>query len=241
MATSHFLKISELKTHFYTQRGVVKAVDGVSLNITRNQIVGLAGESGSGKSVFARSIMRLVQPPGRIIGGRVELEGTNLLDLKEREMRRIRGGAIAMSFQNPLSSLNPVKKIGPQIVEVFRAHAQQAGILSARYGAAKKLHSRAHEIMEAVRIPDPERTFHCYPHQLSGGMRQRIVLGIALACNPSLLIADEPTTALDVTIQASILALLKLLQEAQKISSLLITHDLALICYLCDWVAIMYA
>lgn len=236
------LTIKNLKTYFYTYRGVVKAVDGIDLCIRRKEIVGLAGESGSGKSVLARSILRLIQPPGRIIDGQLWLSEDNLLSLTEREMRKVRGKKIAMVFQDPLSTLNPVIKVGSQIAEAIRLHGvRQQGNSSTIHPTISELHHRVLGLMESVRIAEPQNTYHYYPHQLSGGMRQRIVLATALACNPSLLIADEPTTALDVTVQATVLELMKRIQQEYEISILFITHDLAIIYQFCDWVAIMYA
>jgi len=235
-ATPPLLEIDNLRTWFYTDRGVVKAVDGVSLTIPRGKTVGLVGESGCGKSVTALSIMRLVSPPGRIAGGRIVLydKGVPLVlsELPEAQLRRVRGAKVAMIFQEPMTSLNPVFTIGAQIMEAVRLH-QRVGKVEARQVAL--------EMLGKVKIPDPVRRMTEYPHQFSGGMRQRVMIAMALACQPQLLIADEPTTALDVTIQAQILTLLRELQASQQLSILIITHDLGIIAELADEVAVMYA
>ena len=242
MTNTPLLTVKNLRTHFATDRGVLKAVDGVDLSIGRSETVGLAGESGSGKSVFARSILRLVQSPGRIVEGEVLFEGEDLLKKPEREMRQVRGRAIAFAPQDPLTSLNPVLRVGPQVAEVVRRHGVRAGDDPAvRRWSRRAARERAVEVMEAVRIPEVSQRYSHYPHQLSGGMRQRAVLASALACNPSLLIADEPTTALDVTVQAAILDLLQEAKRRQGTSVLLITHDLGVICHFCERVAVMYA
>lgn len=207
------------------------AVDDVSFDIAKGETLGLVGESGSGKSVTALSIIRLVQPPGRIASGRIELEGRNLMDLGEEDMRRIRGRRIGFVFQEPMVALNPVYTIGFQIRETLMVHDL------ARGAAAKK---RAVELLEAVRVPDPARRAKEYPHQLSGGLRQRAMIALALAADPSLLIADEPTTALDVTVQAEVLDLLRDLRKTFGLSMLLITHDLGVIAEMADRVAVMY-
>ncbi len=227
------LTVRELRTYFYTADGVVKAVDGVSFAIGRRQTFALVGESGCGKSVTALSIMRLVpDPPGKIAGGDVDLEGASLLGLSEKQMRQVRGGQIAMIFQEPMTSLNPVFTIGSQIVEAIALHQKLPR------GRRRDL---AVEMLARVGIPDPAQRFKEYPHQLSGGMRQRAMIAMALSCHPELLIADEPTTALDVTIQAQILELLKDLQRERGLSILLITHDLAVVAETADAVAVMYA
>jgi len=208
------------------------AVDGVSFSIGRGETLGLVGESGSGKSVTALSIMRLLLPPGRIAGGRIELEGLNLLDLDEADMRTVRGRRIGFVFQEPMVALNPVYTIGFQIAETLSVHGL------ARGGAAR---SRALELLEAVRVPDPARRAREYPHQLSGGLRQRAMIALAIAAEPSLVIADEPTTALDVTVQAEILDLLREMRRSLNLSLLLITHDLGIIAEMADRVAVMYA
>jgi len=227
------LTVRDLRTHFFTQDGVVKAVDGIGFAIGAKQTFALVGESGCGKSVTALSIMRLVpHPPGRIVAGEIVLSGKSLLDLTQRQMRDVRGSQIAMIFQEPMTSLNPVFTIGNQIVEAVRLHQK----LSRR--GAREL---AIETLADVGIPDPARRYREYPHQLSGGMRQRAMIAMALSCDPTLLIADEPTTALDVTIQAQILELLKQLQSRRGLSILLITHDLAVVAETADAVAVMYA
>ena len=232
------LEVEGLKTYFYTDEGVARAVDGVSFVIHEGQTLGLVGESGCGKSVTALSIMRLVSPPGRIVAGRITLyqDGNPIVltDLPEREMRRIRGAAISMIFQEPMTSLNPVFTIGYQIMEALLLHDPEM--------TRRKAREKAIEMLEKVRIGDPHQAVDAYPHQFSGGMRQRAMIAMALACNPRLLIADEPTTALDVTIQAQILELLRELQEGQKkLSLLLITHDLGIVAEMADSVAVMYA
>ncbi len=226
------LDIQNLKTHFHTRHGEVKAVDGVSFSVNRGEIVGLVGESGSGKSVTALSVMRLVAPPGKIDSGRVLFDGVNLLDLPKKEMAALRGDRISMIFQQPTSSLNPVFKVGYQISEVLEIH---------RNMQRKAKHARVIEMLQKVGIPDPERRAKAYPHEISGGMAQRIMIAMALACSPELLIADEPTTALDVTIQAQILGLMRGLQREFGTAIVLITHDLGVVAEMCDRVAVMYA
>ena len=226
------LRIENLRTHFFTPAGVVHAVDDVTLEFPREATVAVVGESGSGKSVTGLSILRLVPPPGRIVAGRIIFDGRDLAQLSEREMRAIRGRRIAMIFQEPMSSLNPVLTVGLQIVEPLRRH------LNLRSAAARR---RAVELLERVGIPSPQIRFGEHPHQLSGGMRQRVMIAIALACEPDLLIADEPTTALDVTIQAQILALLRELQAERGMAILFITHDLGLVAQFAEQVAVMYA
>src|ERR671912_172491 len=209
--------------------GAANAVDGVSFQIAPGETLGLVGESGSGKSVTAFSILRLLQPPGRITGGRIVFEGRDLLTLSEREMRAVRGARISLIFQEPMTALNPVMRVGEQIAEALIVHG------SSRADA----HGRAVELLEAVRIPDAARRARDYPHQLSGGMRQRIMIAIALACRPALIIADEPTTALDVTIQAQVLDLLRELRARYNLALLLITHDFGVIAEMADRVAVM--
>jgi oligopeptide/dipeptide ABC transporter ATP-binding protein len=227
------LQIEGLKTYFQTRLGDVLAVDGVDLTIRTGETVGLVGESGSGKSVTARSIMRLVPtPPGRYAGGRILFEGRNLLELPEAEMRAIRGGKISMIFQDPMTFLNPVYTAGEQVAEAIRLHQ------GASRAAARAL---TIELFKTVGIPNAEERYDAYPHHLSGGMRQRVMIAIALSSRPALLIADEPTTALDVTIQAQILNLLRDLQQQFAMSILLITHDLGVVAEMCDRVAVMYA
>jgi oligopeptide/dipeptide ABC transporter ATP-binding protein len=226
------LKVSGLRTYFDTEDGIVKAVDGVSFRVRKNEMFALVGESGCGKSITALSIMRLIAaPPGRIASGSIELEGVNVLGLTERRMQEVRGGRVSMIFQEPMTSLNPVFTCGSQIVEAIRLHRRVTA------GQAKQL---AEKMLAHVGIPEPHLRFSEYPHQLSGGMQQRVMIAIALSCNPTLLIADEPTTALDVTIQAQILDLLKSLQGL-GLSILLITHDLGVVAEAADSVGVMYA
>jgi peptide/nickel transport system ATP-binding protein len=227
------LDVKNLQTVFFTNSGLFKAVDDVSFSVRRGETLAIVGESGCGKSVTALSIMRLVpDPPGRIVGGSVTLEGTELLSLDEAEMRRVRGNRISMIFQEPMTSLNPVMRIGDQITEAVRLHRQIT---------AKEAWSQAVEMLRLVRIPEPERRVQEYPHQLSGGMRQRAMIAMALACRPALLIADEPTTALDVTIQAQILALIVDLQKRLGTGLILITHDLGVVAQTAQRVIVMYA
>ncbi len=225
------LEVKNLQTHFFTRAGLVRAVDGVSFYLERGELLGLVGESGCGKSVTALSLMRLVAPPGKIVGGEVLFDGVDLLKLSEPKMRAIRGNDIAMIFQDPMTSLNPVYTVGEQIAEALRLH---------RKLARKEARAAAVEAMREVSIPDPARRAGDYPHQLSGGMRQRVMIAMALACDPKLLIADEPTTALDVTIQAQILELLDELRRTRELAVLLITHDLGVVAEVADRVAVMY-
>ncbi len=226
------LTVKDLRTYFDTEHGVVRAVDGVGFAVRQGEMVALVGESGCGKSITALSIMRLIaQPPGRIVSGRIEFEGKNLLSVDERRMREIRGARISMIFQEPMTSLNPVFTCGSQIVEAVMLHSRVS---------LKEAKERAIALLARVGIPEPAQRYREYPHQLSGGMQQRVMIAIALSCNPKLLIADEPTTALDVTIQAQILDLLKHLQS-QGLSILLITHDLAVVAEAADSVGVMYA
>lgn len=234
MTSDMLLRVNGLKTYFYTSVGVVKAVDGLDFDIRRGETVGLVGESGSGKSVTALSILRLVpDPPGRIVAGQAFFEGTDLLKLTEEQMREIRGGRIAMSFQDPMTYLNPVMKVGDQIAEAIMLHQK----LVKKSDAMEK----AIEAMTTVHIPSPSARAKDYPHQLSGGMRQRVLLAIAVACRPKLLIADEPTTALDLIIQNQILGMLEEMQRGLELSLLLITHDLGIVAAVSQRVAIMYA
>ena len=233
MGEQPLLRIEGLRTVFRSSMGDIAAVDGVDLDVPRGRTLGIVGESGCGKSMLSLSVMRLVPPPGRISAGRVLLEGRNLLDLSAAEMRDVRGSRLAMIFQEPMTSLNPVHSIGWQITEAMRAHDKRA--------SARELRDRAIAALQRVRIPSPERRFDDYPHQLSGGMRQRVMIAMALACKPSLLIADEPTTALDVTVQAQILDLLRELQAETGMAIILITHDLGVVAEMADEVAVMYA
>jgi oligopeptide/dipeptide ABC transporter ATP-binding protein len=227
------LEIEKLQTHFFTDRGVARAVDGVSFDVPRGQTVALVGESGCGKTVTALSIMRLVpDPPGKIVNGKVTFQGRDLLGLTEREMRSVRGKEIAMIFQEPMTSLNPVFRVGAQVAEAIILHQKVS---------KREARKRTVELLDKVGIPEAEQRADEYPHQMSGGMCQRVMIAMALSCNPSLLIADEPTTALDVTIQAQILALLRELQQEFHMSILLITHDLGIVAETADNVAVMYA
>src|SRR5215813_3822361 len=227
------LDVKNLQTVFFTNSGLFRAVDDVSFNVSRGETLAIVGESGCGKSVSALSIMRLVpNPPGRIVGGRILLEGIDLLELDEATMREIRGNRISMIFQEPMTSLNPVIRIGDQISEAVRLHRQLS---------AKQAWDQAVEMLRLVRIPEPARRAQEYPHQLSGGMRQRAMIAMALACRPALLIADEPTTALDVTIQAQILALIVDLQKELGTGLILITHDLGVVVQTAQLVIVMYA
>ena len=227
------LEVKNLKTVFFTNSGLFKAVDDISFTVKRGETLAIVGESGCGKSVTALSLMRLVpDPPGRIVGGSVTLEGTDLLALDEAQMRAIRGNRISMIFQEPMTSLNPVMRIGDQIVEAVRLH---------RKVSSKEAQNIAVEMLRLVRIPEPARRAREYPHQLSGGMRQRAMIAMALACRPALLLADEPTTALDVTIQAQILALILDLQKELGTGLVLITHDLGVVAQTAQRVIVMYA
>jgi oligopeptide/dipeptide ABC transporter ATP-binding protein len=226
------LEVKGLRTSFYTRDGAVRAVDGIDFHVDRGEIMGLVGESGCGKSVTSLSIMRLVSRPGRIEAGEIVFDGKDLLTVSNDEMRRIRGERISMIFQQPTSSLNPVWDVGTQIEEVLRIHRGMKG---------KAAHGRALELLRMVGIPDPERRIKAFPHEMSGGMAQRIMIAMALACEPELLIADEPTTALDVTIQAQILDLMRNLRDETGTAIVLITHDLGVVAEMCDRVAVMYA
>jgi len=227
------LSVEDLRTHFFTRDGVVRAVDGVSFTVAGGETLAIVGESGCGKSVTSLSILRLVaSPPGRTVGGRVVFEGRDLLQLSAREMRRIRGDAISMIFQEPMTSLNPVLTIGRQIAEVLTLHRSLGRAEAER---------RALEMLRLVHIPEAERRIGQYPHELSGGMRQRVMIAMALACEPRLLIADEPTTALDVTIQAQILDLMRELKTRTGAAIVLITHDLGVVAEMAQRVVVMYA
>jgi peptide/nickel transport system ATP-binding protein len=227
------LEIDNLRTHFLTQAGIVRAVDGVSCSVRSGETLGVVGESGCGKSVTALSILRLIaNPPGQIVGGTIRFEGTNLLDLTETAMEGIRGNDISMIFQEPMTSLNPLMPVGRQISEAIFLHQG----LSRRDAM-----DQATGMLRRVHIPEPERRVHAYPHQLSGGMRQRVMIAMALSCNPKILIADEPTTALDVTIQAQILDLMRELQDTLGTAIVLITHDMGVVAETADRVVVMYA
>jgi peptide/nickel transport system ATP-binding protein/oligopeptide transport system ATP-binding protein len=232
-ASKPILRIEGLRTTFPSGSGQIAAVDGVTLDVPRGRTLGIVGESGCGKSMLSLSVMRLVPPPGRLSDGHVLLNGRDLAALSPAEMRQVRGAEIAMIFQEPMTSLNPVHSVGDQITEAMRAHDPKA--------SAAELKDRAIQALRRVRIPSPERRYAEYPHQLSGGMRQRVMIAMALACRPRLLIADEPTTALDVTVQAQILDLLRELQQETGMSVILITHDLGVVAEMADEVAVMYA
>ena len=230
---SPILEIDDLRTHFFTQVGVIRAVDGVSYAVRAGETLGVVGESGCGKSVTALSILQLVaSPPGRIVGGAIRFDGRNLLELDERAMEDIRGNEISMIFQEPMTSLNPLLTVGRQIAEAIALHQ---GL------PPREAMDKAAEMLRRVAIPEAERRVHAYPHQLSGGMRQRVMIAMALSCNPKVLIADEPTTALDVTIQAQILELMRELQETFGTAIILITHDMGVVAENADRVVVMYA
>lgn len=236
------LEVNDLKTYFFVRRGVAKAVDGVSLHVNQGEVLGLVGESGCGKSVTAMSILRLVpSPPGRILGGEMLFRSENengqdtevdLLKLSQKEMRKFRGKRMSVVLQDPMTSLNPVFSIGNQVSELFRLHEHLSGA---------ELRDRVVDVLSRVRIPNPEMRLNSYPHQFSGGMRQRVSMAMGIGCNPQLLIADEPTTALDVTIQAQLLKLLRVIQQESGMSIILITHNLGIVARLCDRVCVMYA
>jgi oligopeptide/dipeptide ABC transporter ATP-binding protein len=230
--TDNILEVRNLSTSFFTRAGTIKAADDVSFTIKAGSTLALVGESGSGKSVTSLSIMRLILPPGRITAGEILFSGRDLIGLDDRQMRGLRGREIAMIFQDPMTSLNPVYTVGDQIAEAIELH---------EHVPRKQAWTRAVEMMTRVKIPDAERRARDYPYQLSGGMRQRVMIAMALSCKPSLLIADEPTTALDVTIQAEILELLRGLRDDFELSMLLITHDLGVVAEIADRVAVMYA
>ncbi len=229
----HLLEVDNLKMYFHTEDGIVHAVDGVSYTLDRGETLGVVGESGSGKSVTAMTIMGLISmPPGKIEGGRVLYRGHSLLDMSEEEMQHIRGNDIAMIFQDPMTSLNPVYKIGKQVGEGLRLH---------RGYSKQEALKRATELLDLVGIPEPEKRVNEYPHQFSGGMRQRVMIAMALACDPDILIADEPTTALDVTIQAQIIELMQEMQEKNGNAIVMITHDLGVVADIADKIMVMYA
>jgi oligopeptide/dipeptide ABC transporter ATP-binding protein len=226
------LEVTGLTTHFFTRDGVVRAVDGVDFYLEPNESVALVGESGCGKTQTAFSVLRIIPIPGKIIGGKVLFKGTDLLQLSEKEMQEIRGGDIAITFQDPTTFLNPVMKIKDQIAE---------GLILHKKYSKKEAYGRVAEVLNEMKIPYPEKVADSYPHQLSGGMRQRVLIAIAMSSTPAILIADEPTTALDVTIQAQILNLMNDLKNEFETSNLLITHDLGIVADLCDRVYVMYA
>jgi peptide/nickel transport system ATP-binding protein/oligopeptide transport system ATP-binding protein len=227
------LQVEELKTYFYTFEGIAKAVDDVSFSLSKGKVLGIVGESGCGKSVTAQSIMRLIpEPPGKIVNGSILFDGIDMVPLSMEQMRSIRGNRISMIFQEPMTSLNPVYTIGDQISEMFIQHEKQS---------KRDSWKRSIGMLQKVQIPAPEKRVHEYPHQLSGGMRQRAMIAMAMACNPEILIADEPTTALDVTIQAQILELMMQLKQDYDTAIMMITHDLGVIAELAESIVVMYA
>jgi len=232
IADQFLLEIKGMKTYFYTEDGVLKAVDGVDFNVKKGEILGLVGESGCGKSVTALSIMQLIRNPGKIVEGEIKFGSTNLRELSLEEVQKIRGNKISMIFQQPQSSLNPVINVGDQLAEVFEIHAGMS---------SDEMWDQSVELLRMVGIPDPEQKAHAYPHEMSGGQAQRVMIAMALAMGPELLIADEPTTALDVTIQAQILDLMRDLRNKLGTAVILITHDLGVVAEMADWVAVMYA
>ena len=229
--SNELLNVKELKTSFFTHVGEVKAVRGISFSLKQGEVMGIVGESGSGKSVTSLSIMGLLQNPGKVVGGEIEFDGENILNYSKRQLKELRGNDIAMIFQDPMTSLNPVYTVGNQIIEMIQAHDKMP---------PAKARERAIEMLRLVGIPSPEKRIDNYPHEFSGGMRQRAMIAMALACNPRLLIADEPTTALDVTIQAHILNLIRDLNKKLNMTTILITHDLGVVATLCDKIAVMY-
>ncbi len=233
MNEENILQVEDLKTYFKTDEGTVKAVDGVSFSLKRKESLGIVGESGSGKSVTNQSLLRLIpSPPGKIVGGSVKLEGVDILKLPKSKLRTIRGNKVSMIFQDPMTSLNPFLKISTQMIETIMLH-QHENKDDAR--------QRSIEMLRMVGIPKPEKRIDSYPHQFSGGMRQRVMIAMALSCNPQVLIADEPTTALDVTIQAQILEIMQELSDRLGTSLIMITHDLGVVAGMCDRIAVMYA
>ncbi|MDR3120009.1 MAG: ABC transporter ATP-binding protein [Clostridiales bacterium] len=226
------LSVRDLKVSFFTPAGEVKAVGGISYELRRGEVIGIVGESGSGKSVEAYSIMGLLQSPGRVVGGSIWLDGENVLEYDKRQMQTLRGGKVSMIFQNPMTSLNPVFTVGNQIREALLAH---------RAAGRAEADARAVEMLDLAGINNPEKRMRQYPHELSGGMRQRVMIALALICEPDLLIADEPTTALDVTIQAQILSLMERIQKKTKMAIIFITHNLGVVADICSRVAVMYA
>ena len=226
------LSVRDLKVSFFTPAGEIKAVDGISYDVNRGEVIGIVGESGSGKSVEAYAIMSLLQSPGRVVGGQILLEGENVLNFDKKRIQDMRGGRISMIFQNPMTSLNPVYTIGNQIREALWAH---------RKTSREEADARVVEMLNLVGINNPERRVKQYPHELSGGMRQRVMIALALICEPALLIADEPTTALDVTIQAQILSLMRSIQAKTHMAIVFITHNLGVVADICSRVAVMYA
>ena len=242
-AAQPLLDVRELSTSFFTSAGEARAVNGVSFTLRHGEVLGVVGESGSGKTLTALSVMRLIDPPGRITGGSVRFNGEDLLQKSERYMRSVRGRTIGMIWQDPMASLNPVKRVGDQVAEALRLHGEAVkGAGNRRRTMSRnQLDARVVSLLRTVNVPDPERRIREYPHQLSGGLQQRVMIAMALACEPSLLIADEPTTALDVTIQSQILELLKRIQHERNMSVMLITHDLGVVAETCHRVHVMYA
>ncbi|MDR2447498.1 MAG: ABC transporter ATP-binding protein [Treponema sp.] len=236
-AKKALLEVKDLRVSFFTPAGEVKAVGGISYSLNYGEVMGVVGESGSGKSVEAYTVMGLLDPPGRVAGGSVEFEGKNLLSYSRKDMEKIRGHRMSMIFQNPMESLNPVYTIGNQLISVLREHAKDKGGGGISIKAARE---KAMEMLRLVGITNPERRLNQYPHEFSGGMRQRVMIAMGLICEPQLLIADEPTTALDVTIQAQILELMKAIQRKTSMAIIFITHNLAVIAEICDTVAVMY-
>ncbi|MFD1037525.1 ABC transporter ATP-binding protein [Virgibacillus byunsanensis] len=227
------LELNDLHTYFFTDNGEIPAVEGVSINVHKGEVVGIVGESGCGKSVTSLSVMKLVpSPPGRIVGGEINFKGENLVNASEKRMKKVRGNEVSMIFQEPMTSLNPLFTIGNQLMEAIRIHQKIS---------KKEARQKSIEMLQMVGIPRSEAIIDEYPHQLSGGMRQRVMIAMAMSCNPELLIADEPTTALDVTIQAQILDLMKKLNKEKDTSILLITHDLGVVAEICDRVVVMYS
>ncbi len=230
---SAILEVKNLKTYFFTKKGIVKAVDGVSFQVFKKEVLGIVGESGAGKSITGFSILKAIDPPGKIVEGKIVFKGEDLVPKSEDEMQKIRGNKISMVFQDPLTSLNPVFTIGYQLEEAIKVHNPEM--------SKEEIRERAVELLKSVGIPSPEKRLRDYPHQFSGGMRQRVVIAIALANDPDLVIADEPTTALDVTIQAQVLNLMKRLSQERGSSIILITHDMGVVAQMADRIAVMYA
>ncbi len=226
------LQIQNLKTQFFTSKGIVPAVDDVTISIPKGKIVGLVGESGCGKSMTAMSVMQLLRKPGKVVSGEIRLDGKNLLECSKKEMLEIRGDRMAMIFQEPMTSLNPVYTVGKQVREAILLHQNMT---------KEQAKQKTIQIFKQVGIPDAEKRYHAYPHQLSGGLRQRVMIGMAMVCEPDILIADEPTTALDVTIEAQILQLMRELRDKHGTSILMITHNMGVVAEVCDYVYVMYA
>ncbi len=226
------LQIKDLKSHFFTSKGVVPAVDGVSIDVPQGKIIGLVGESGCGKSMTAMSVMGLLRHPGKIVGGTILLEGREITRLSKKERSHVRGNEISMIFQEPMTSLNPVYPVGKQVREAILLHQKVT---------KEEAKQRVIDIFKEVGIPEPEKRYYSYPHQLSGGLRQRVMIGMAMVCRPKVMIADEPTTALDVTIEAQILRLMKRLRDDLGTSIILITHNMGVVAEVCDYVYVMYA